>query len=101
MELTDRLKAAIRQDAFDSQAEAREVNADSPDKLGQLDSIAEMLYDLTLRQYEGGYHSHLLAAVWQQALEAVQSQINQSVPITENTVLTVENPYEKEQNNGN
>lgn len=37
----------------------------------------------------------------QQALEAVQSQINQSVPITENTVLTVENPYEKEKNNGN
>lgn len=97
MNITDRLKAAIRQDVLDSQAEAREAN---PEKLDQLDAIAEMLYDLTLRQYEGGYHNHLLAAVWQQALEAVQSQINQSVPITANTVLTVENPYEKEQNNG-
>lgn len=94
MELSDRLKEAIRQDALDSQTEAREANADSPEALASLDAIAEMLYDLTLRQYEGGYHNRLLAAVWQEAIEAVQEQINQNVPLTPETVLVVKNPYD-------
>ncbi|URP22133.1 hypothetical protein SEA_BIG4_49 [Microbacterium phage Big4] len=93
MELSDKVKAAIRADARDSQAEAREKHADNPVTLAQIDSMEDMLYDLTLRQYEGGYHNRLLSAVWHEALDAVQEQINQNVPLTRETVLYLENPY--------
>lgn len=101
MGLTDRLKSALLAQVREEQAPGYEHNKDNPQGLEAVEEVTQMLYKWEVEQFEAGRYNPILAVVWQQALEAVQAQINGSMPITADTVLTVENPYEKEQNNGN
>lgn len=91
--ISDRMKAAILRAAEGTQKAAREQHADNPDVLRQIDKMTTMLYELELREYQMGFHGPMLAVAFQEALEAVQEQINENVPITAETVLRVENPY--------
>ncbi len=94
--LSERVTAAIRQEAYDSQAGGREQAGDDPEKLRLVAELVRMIEDLTLSQMDT-YYRPILAAVWQEAIEQVQNAVSLEVflngPLTEGSKLTLVNPY--------